>query len=93
MLRYTSMESYQCQNSVFELGMQKSNPQCRKSICESRNVNSGSENSIEKCRIHFRSPELQLTMRIDHVVRQFIKSNVEGRKSKPEFGTLMHCVA
>ena len=35
-----NMELYQCQNSVFKFGMQKCNPQCRKSICESRNVNS-----------------------------------------------------
>ena len=39
------------------------------------------------------NPELQFTMRIDHAVRQFIKSNVQGRKSKPVFGMLMPCVA
>ena len=52
---------------------------------------SWSENSIDECRIHVWKSELQLTMRIDHAVRQLVNSNVQNRKSKTEFGMLMHC--
>ena len=42
-------------------------------------------------RIHFRNSELQLTKRVNHAIRQFIKPNLQGRKAKPELGMLMHC--
>ena len=60
-----------------------------------QNVNLLSEKSTNECRIHIRKSELELTMRIDHAVRlsirQFVKSNVQGGKSKTECGMLMTC--
>ena len=77
------MELYQCQNSVFEFGMQTCNPECRMSIHESRNVISWRENSIRECRIHSGmqpvSWESQSIMRFVNSSSQTCKAESQNR--------------